>query len=311
MWTIEQSFVTQETRVLKLEAERALQLQRQLEDELPPNTEWRSVPHARFSIKWQGLVVTCYKSGKLVLQGRNVQIFIDRFLADAAAPEQSAVAATETAETDADSGIGSDEAGKGDYFGPLVVAAAYARDDQIRRLLELGVTDSKRLTDNRVRTLAGVVEAELDTRTVSLRPAEYNKVYEEHRNLNMLLADLHVRALTPLIERHGRNVVVIVDKFASEKLLSSRLSAQQAMPENLICIPRAEARPVVAAASILARAGFLDGLAACEEASGCALHKGAGAPVDVAARKVYQVGGDVLLASVAKMHFKNTQRARG
>lgn len=294
--------MSQQTRVFQLTAAEAAALEKRLNEELPPDAEWRRVPHARFSVKALGVVATCYRSGKLVLQGRDPDGYSDRFLGrmDALASGNAPAGMAFDEPT-----IGSDEAGKGDYFGPLVVAAVHARPADAEALRKLGVTDSKTIADARIHTLAGQLEQLLDHEIVSLDPPAYNSAYAEVANLNRLLAQLHARALAPLIERHG-GVAVLVDQFARPEVLERELRDVVSPLPDVRQRTKAEAHPVVAAASIIARAAFLEGLKRCEESCGTDLHKGAGSPVDDAARRVVGIGGRPLLEKVAKMHFKNT-----
>lgn len=285
-------------------ATQAAALERLLGQELPPEADWRQVPHARFSVKSQGLVATCYRSGKLVLQGRDPEAFSERFLGRVGAVPVQGKASEATFDK---ATIGSDEAGKGDYFGPLVVAAVHVGLEDADQLRGLGVADSKTLRDDRARFLAGRIEKLLDHEVVALDPEAYNAAYSKVANLNVLLAKLHARALAPMIRRHPGGAV-LVDQFARAEVLERELQACVSPLPEVRQIPRAEAHVAVAAASILARAGFLEGLEACEENCGTDLHKGAGHPVDVAARRVVEIGGTDLLQKVAKMHFKNTSK---
>ncbi len=304
--------MAQTTRVVKLAPAAAKQLLEQLREALPVDAEWRQVPHASFSVKSVGVVATCYTSGKLVVQGADPDLFLERFVGGAA-PEPSKVASPNSGGGDAPlpldrPTLGSDEAGKGDYFGPLVVAAVHATEADAKALSDLGVTDSKALSDSRARLLAGRLEELLDHRVVVVQPADYNRRHAAAGNLNVLLADLHAEALGDLAGRHPDAHTAVVDRFANEKVVAGALANRGIGFEQLIQVPRAERHAAVAAASILARAAFLDGLDACAEACGTDLHKGAGEPVDVAARRVVAIGGEGLLGTVAKLHFKNTGR---
>ena len=300
--------MSQQTRVFELATAQALALEEGLKSRLPAEAEWRPVPHARFSVKALGVVLTLYRSGKLVLQGRDLDGFSDRFLG------QMGQGLTRRAEPGMPLDhptIASDEAGKGDYFGPLVVAAVHAGPQDAEELEELGVADSKTLKDNRVLTLAGRIEERLDHEVVALEPDTYNSRYAAMPNLNQLLAQLHAQALEPLIKRHGVQSHVLVDQFARADVLERAVAERLSSPPVIQQMPRAEAHPAVAAASILARASFLDGLKRCSEDCGIDLHKGAGEPVDRAAREVVRIGGMKLLEKVAKLHFENTSRVRG
>ncbi len=301
--------MTHETRVFKVSSTQAAELEAALRDGLPPDAEWKSVPHARFWCKGSGVVVTCYNSGKVVVQGTNLDVFQARFFEGAeAAPSKSKSTPNDTDLPFDRPTIGSDETGKGDYFGPLVITACYATPDSTKELEELGVADSKTLDDNRARRLGAGIERLVDFETVVLEPEEYNRRYAEVGNLNILLADLHGTAIGALHERHTDDVeVLVVDRFAKAGHVESALQ-QRGIGTRLVEVPRAERHLVVAAASIVARVAFLDGLAMCSDACGTDLHKGAGSPVDAAARRVVEIGGRALLQKVAKLHFKNTEK---
>ncbi len=301
--------MSQETRVFTLEPAAARGLLQRLQAELPGDAEWRLVPHAVFQVKADGVVATCYASGKLVVQGQALDAFVARFLGDATQPAEGRA----TREGDVDLPldrpmIGSDEAGKGDYFGPLVVVAVVARPSQAAELGRLGIRDSKTLSDDRARLLAGRVEAMLDHAIVKLEPPEYNSRWQMLRNVNALLGEMHARAIATLSARNADVELAVVDQFGAEHWVADPLRATGARPLPLVQVPRAERNLAVAAASIIARAAFLDGIAACSDACGADLHLGAGEPVDAAARRVVAIGGAPLLATVAKLHFKNTSR---
>jgi ribonuclease HIII len=302
--------VSQETRVLKVGPAQAAALETRLRGGLPPEAEWRPVPHARFSVKALGTVVTCYTSGKLVVQGRDLDTFAARFFDDFTPVAGKAQVDGGDPDLPFDVvTIGSDEAGKGDYFGPLVVAAVRAGPDDAAWLAEIGVADSKVLADDKARRLAGQIEARLDHQIVRLDPPAYNARHAAVRNVNIVLGALHAEAIAALLGRHADVRLALVDRFGDERHVADPLRARVPVLPRIVQVPRAERHPAVAAASVLARAAFLDGLQDCSEACGTDLHKGAGEPTDVAARRVFAIGGRALLETVAKMHFKNTLRA--
>jgi len=303
--------VSQQTRVFELEQDAATRLEQELHGSLPDHTEWRSVPHARFSCKVDGVVMTLYQSGKLVLQGQGVDGFCCRFLGEFAGATRPAERSTASALPLIRSTVGSDEAGKGDYFGPLVVGAIYCRVEDQERLAKMGVADSKSLSDRRCRVLAGELQADFDHRIKTLMPEHYNQIYSEVGNLNHLLADLHASAVAELAAAHPEAEEILIDKFGPQSLLSSRLEDTTRAGPELVQIVRAERNPAVAAASILARAAFLEGLEECSRTCGSDLAKGAGTPVDRSAQRVHQIGGMDLLAKVAKLHFKNSSKIHG
>jgi len=276
--------------------------------------EHRSVPHALLSVKGDGVVATLYRSGKFVIQGADPELFAARYLGhvpepdaspDASGPGSSGRAQAETPL------VGSDEAGKGDYFGPLVVAAVRIEPKEARALADSRVADSKTLGDQTVLRIGAALRSRYAHSVVRLDPPDYNRLYAElsrarpPRRLNDLLADQHARAIADLAQPGDR---VIVDQFANERLLQERLGALDVRLEQR---PRAEEIPVVAAASILAREAFLLGLGELSDDCGVDLHKGAGAPVDRVGVEVVGLHGEAGLERFAKLHFKNTEKIRG
>lgn len=209
--------------------------------------------------------------------------------------------------------IGTDESGKGDYFGPLVSAAVYVDDQILERLAALGVRDSKLLSDKKARELAEHIRNLCKGRysEVVITPEQYNRLYEdfqkEGKTLNHLLAWGHYRALEnllPVVECEN----IIVDQFANEHYLRSRLFAKNPKRElNLIQMPRAEVNLAVAAASILARDRFLTWLENMSRKYG-PLPKGASAEVVQIARAIVARRGKEELRLIAKLHFKTTQQ---
>ncbi|MEY4673264.1 MAG: ribonuclease [Planctomycetota bacterium] len=295
------------TRVFQVRGEAAARLGTRLREQLPPDAEWRTVDHAAFAVKALGVNLVCYRSGKVVLQGKDIDGFVARFLGELDAVEPATQAAAPLPIPFDVPTIGSDEAGKGDYFGPLVVAAVHATPADEAGLRAMGVADSKTLGDSRMPPMAEHIERTLDAEVRVLMPEEYNARWQELGNVNEVLASMHADAIAALVRRHPE-ATVLVDQFSAKDLIGPRLQRAGAVPRRFVQAVRAEAHPVVAAASIVARVHFLEGMKRCEETCACDLHKGAGDPVDKAARRVVTVGGAALLARVAKMHFKNSER---
>jgi ribonuclease HIII len=203
--------------------------------------------------------------------------------------------------------FGSDESGKGDYFGPLVVAAVAANADEISLLEEWGVRDSKQLSDKRIAELSGLVKDKLNYEVIAIGPDKYNELYKQIDNLNKLMAWAHARAIENLGERVPDINVVVVDKFGPERRLQSALM-ERGRKMQIIQETKAERYPVVAAASIVAREEFVRRLSVLSERFGVSLPKGATHVLDTA-REIYQKGGRDLLSQVAKLHFKTTEKA--
>jgi ribonuclease HIII len=202
--------------------------------------------------------------------------------------------------------IGTDESGKGDYFGPLVVAGVYLPDGQEDVLRELGVKDSKRTSDNRVRELAALIKAGYKHSVVAIGPEKYNNLYAKLRNLNKLLAWAHARVIENILEG-TRAPLVITDQFGDERFVQNALMKKGKTIE-LVQKVRAEEDMAVAAASILARAEFLHRLNALGRDVGLELPKGSPPAAEDAAVELVRRHGPDILNRVAKVHFKITER---
>jgi ribonuclease HIII len=201
--------------------------------------------------------------------------------------------------------IGIDESGKGDYFGPLVIAAVFVDAVTQGELALMHVRDSKKISDGRILDMAPDIKTICPHSIVAIGPQKYNELYAKIKNLNRLLAWGHARALENLLDKVscGR---AIADQFGDERLI---LSALQAKGRTIMLEqrPKAESDIAVAAASILARAEFLIRLKRLSEEVGTSLPKGASSTVEVAARMVMKKHGEERLAHVVKLHFKTTQ----
>ena len=299
------------TKVFALDARAAAALEQHLRAALPPDAEWRHVDHARYAVKAMGVSLVCYTSGQIVLQGKSLDSFVNEFfVGSAAAPSKPRDDGDPDLPFDMPT-IGSDEAGKGDFFGPLVVASVYVEPAKSTELKAMGVADSKTLSDQRMFPMAELIERSFDCEVRVLMPVDYNARWSEAKNVNHVLADLHADAIATLLMRHP-DAAVIVDRFADESLIRTRLATRCGKPpRRLVQVPRAEAHPVVGAASVVARVRFVEGFQECEAESGTDLHKGGGAPVDVAAKRAFAIGGRELMGRIAKLHFKNSERVKG
>lgn len=204
--------------------------------------------------------------------------------------------------------IGVDESGKGDYFGPLVIAACFVGPEHLAELD--GVKDSKKLTDPMAKTLAARIKKVCPHAIITVLPPKYNELYEKIRNLNKLLEWGHAHAIVELLGKSNGAELAISDQFANPAGLRLRLK-QKECELPLVSVPRAEADLAVAAASILARAEFLWRLKQLGDENGIHLPKGAGPQVDDAARELVRTLGAEALPRVAKMHFKTTQKVLG
>jgi ribonuclease HIII len=208
--------------------------------------------------------------------------------------------------------IGTDESGKGDYFGPMVIAGIWLDEPTKAKLEAMGIKDSKLLSDKRCRELAGRIRTTCNGKfvEVEITPERYNELYEqfkkEGKNLNHLLAWGHARAIESLLEKNPCSYAV-ADQFGDEKLILSKLMEKSKRLE-LIQTPKGERYIAVAAASILARDRFLSRMDKLSQEYAIALPKGASDAVIQPARQIIEKKGSAELKKVAKLHHKTTQR---
>ena len=205
---------------------------------------------------------------------------------------------------------GTDEAGKGDYFGPLVVAGAALRRRDLELLFELGVDDSKSISDSKIPELERAIKSVCQP--VSIGPAKYNALYAKIGNLNRLMAWAHAKVIGQLVERSKDEPIqwFLIDQFAKGNTMARALGGL-ADTVRVDQWPKAESDPAVAAASILARAAFLRGVDALSKRYGVRLRLGAGSPTLGSAREFVSLHGREALGDVAKLHFATTQQVTG
>ena len=201
--------------------------------------------------------------------------------------------------------IGVDEAGKGDYFGYLVVAAVCVDEKSEAFLRRIGVKDSKMLSDLAVKEMAPKIKKVCRHEIVKISPERYNVIYKKFKSLNKLLAWGHARAIENLLGKVQCDTV-ITDKFADEKILKESLF-EKGRKAKVIQKINGESDIAVAAASILARNEFLVTLRMLGREIGFVLPKGA-THVEDTARQIVEKHGEEILKMIAKLHFKTTKR---
>ncbi len=257
-----------------------------------------------FSARKKGLTCTLYTSGKLVVQGKNIPEFMEFYLEPEILQEFTYTykELVEKPEMDTTPRIGIDEAGKGDLFGPLCVAGVYAGGDTIQKLQKLGVRDSKTITDTNIIKIGNKIRSVCDYYVLILKPEKYNELYGKFKNLNHLLAWGHATTIDNLFKKTGCRKVII-DQFAADHVVINALKKKE-IEMDLTQRTKGEEDIIVAAASILARQGFLEGLSDLSREFGVKLPKGAAEQVKVAGRLFVAKHGKENLHQVAKMHFK-------
>ncbi|NRA96438.1 MAG: ribonuclease HIII [Planctomycetes bacterium] len=262
--------------------------------------EFREVAHAHFGAKGESVSVVWYSSGKLVVQGKGASEFrLHRLQELTGLPTARLEVAT----------IGCDEAGKGDYFGPLVAAAVAMTPAEEQFLDEVPLVDSKVLGDRQIGVAAEHLRNVLPHEVVVIGPRRYNELYAKFQNVNHLLAWAHAKAMLAVKDKSGVNHVLL-DKFCDESVVKRALGAR-ASEIDLLARPRAEDDPAVAAASLLARDAFVRGIDRLRHVAGRPLPKGAGSPVLKAGRALVKERGRSILTEVAKVHFRTTGQIGG
>lgn len=254
-----------------------------------------------FAARKPGVSVALYQSGKLTVQGKEKDSFISTFLEPEILkafpytyPELSC---------DMDPHIGVDEAGKGDFFGPLCTASLYADKKGIQNLLKLGIKDSKKIQDRTIMDLAKKLKQQYPHQIICLFPEKYNELYRSFRNLNSLLAWSHAAAIEATILQTSCKRVTL-DQFASEHVVINALKKRNIVLKDLTQRHKGEQDPVVAAASILARDAFLQGLEKMKHKWHFTFPKGASSIVLKAGKNFIQEFGQEKLPLVCKTHFQ-------
>ncbi|HLO98809.1 MAG TPA: ribonuclease HIII [Fimbriimonas sp.] len=198
--------------------------------------------------------------------------------------------------------VGVDESGKGDFFGPLVIAACYVGPEHLAELE--GVKDSKKLTDMQALRLAGIIKKVCPHKIIVLNPPKYNELYAKIGNLNKLLAWGHAEAIERVLEQQDARLI-ISDQFAAGGMAVKSRLKERGQKVEFVSRVRAEADIAVAAASILARAEFLRSLEQLGRDFQMTLPKGA-TNVIPSGKQLVRTHGPDALAKVAKMHFKTS-----
>ncbi|MCH8527956.1 MAG: ribonuclease HIII [Kiritimatiellae bacterium] len=271
--------------------------------------ELRDVAHAVIAGKKEGLNLVLYESGKLVVQGKNtaewVEFIFEPFILEALlnAPAQSDDGKTLPPR------IGIDESGKGDFFGPLVVAGFLLTPDIEPLLRDLGVKDSKQIkNDVQIQKIAHALHARAprQCKVITLMPETYNRLVKRMGTVNRLLAWGHASVLEELLTRFPDITQAVADQFGPEHQIKNALKTRGKKIE-LIQRHKAESDPAVAAASILARSGFVDAMKTLSDLAGAPLPKGATHVRPTAETLVKQKGPDIL-EQIAKTHFRTTRQ---
>ena len=265
-------------------------------------------------------VVTLYNSGKAVFQGRDADLAADFWIEtekinSGNAKVTSSDEKKEKKEVERKiplriSSIGSDEVGTGDYFGPIVVTATYVEKENIDFLLELGVKDSKKMTDSDILKVVPKVIKRIPYNTFILTNREYNNVYGSDMNMNKMKAILHNKVLSGFANKEKYHYeYAVVDQFENPKSYYNHLKDAKFKVYGITFLTKAEDQCLsVACASIISRYIFLKEMDKISKDIGMILPKGASPSVDEFGKEVIKKFGKDKLKEIAKLNFKNTER---
>jgi ribonuclease HIII len=287
-----------------LTAEQARKLRTLLEE---CGFEFSPKPYTLFFARKNKLSIAVYEKGpKVLVQGKGAEEFVQFELEPRILGEAKLGYEEVHSPRMFEPHFGIDESGKGDFFGPLVVAGVYVERGIARKLLDAGVQDSKRIgSDTRIRALAKIIRAKAGpiVDVVLIGPARYNELYEKFGNLNKLLGWGHARVIENLLAKKPECPRALSDQFADARVIERSLM-QHGRKINIEQRTKAESDVAVAAASILAREAFIGWLDRQGKTLGLRLGRGVSADVKATAERLANERGPEILRQVAKVHFR-------
>ena len=259
-------------------------------------------PYIRYFLRLPQATVSIYTSGKVLLQGEGAEKYA-RFFGYQVLEETSGQNLPL---------IGTDEVGNGSYFGGLAVVASFVTPDQHAFLRKLGVGDSKTLTDLKIRQIAPILKEKIQHQALLLSPSKYNEVIGDRYNAVSVKVALHNQAIYLLLQKGVQPEKIVIDAFTSAKNYDKYLAQEANRFSNPISLEeKAEGKYLaVAVSSIIARDLFLENLENLGRELGYQLPSGAGTASDKVASQILQAYGMQGLNFCAKLHFKNTEKAK-
>lgn len=259
-------------------------------------------PYIRYFLKLPQATVSIYTSGKVLLQGEGAEKYA-RFFGYQVVEENRGQNFPL---------IGTDEVGNGSYFGGLAVVASFVTPDQHAFLRKLGVGDSKTLTDQKIRQIAPILKEKIQHQALLLSPSKYNEVIGDRYNAVSVKVALHNQAIYLLLQKGIQPEKIVIDAFTSAKNYDKYLAQEANRFSNPISLEeKAEGKYLaVAVSSVIARDLFLENLENLGRELGYQLPSGAGTASDKVASQILQAYGMQGLNFCAKLHFKNTEKAK-
>ncbi|VJP74111.1 ribonuclease HIII [Streptococcus pneumoniae] len=259
-------------------------------------------PYIRYFLKLPQATVSIYTSGKILLQGEGAEKYASFFgyqLVEENSGQNLPL-------------IGTDEVGNGSYFGGLAVVATFVTPDQHDFLRKLGVGDSKTLTDQKIRQITPILKEKIQHQALLLSPSKYNEVIGDRYNAVSVKVALHNQAIYLLLQKGVQPEKIVIDAFTSAKNYDKYLAQEANRFSNPISLEeKAEGKYLsVAVSSVIARDLFLENLENLGRELGYQLPSGAGTASDKVASQILQAYGMQGLSFCAKLHFKNTEKAK-
>lgn len=278
----------------------------------------KTPPYAVFQADTGDTIVTLYESGKAMFQGVSADIEagmwesirkdkdnIDYFMDT----KDTKIKKEDQVDILSDiASVGSDEVGTGDYYGPIVVTASFVSKDNIPFLNELGVRDSKKLSDEQILKIVPKIIKKIPYKTIMLSNKEYNDNYGKNMNMNKIKAVLHNKVLTEMVKDNDYDYIV-VDQFEPEKSYYNHLSDVPNPLKGITFITKAEDKCLsVAVSSLISRYIFIKEMDKLGDKYGIFLPKGANYYVEDVGIKLVNKYGEKILHDIAKLNFSNTDR---
>ncbi len=277
----------------------------------------KTPPYAIFQADTGDTIVTLYESGKAMFQGVSADIEADmwenigknkedlEYFIDKEEKEDKIEEISIPVDI---SSVGSDEVGTGDYYGPIVVTASYVKKEDIPFLSELGVRDSKKLSDEQILKIVPKIIKKIPYKTIMLSNKEYNEKYGKDMNMNKIKAILHNKVLSEMVKGNTYDYIVI-DQFESEKSYYNHLNECTNPLKGITFITKAEDKCFsVAVSSLISRYIFIKEIDKLGNKYGIFLPKGANYYVEDVGIKLVQKYGIDVLKNIAKLNFSNTDR---
>ena len=259
-------------------------------------------PYIRYFLRLPQATVSIYTSGKVLLQGEGAEKYASFFgyqVVEEISGQNLPL-------------IGTDEVGNGSYFGGLAVVASFVTPDQHDFLRKLGVGDSKTLTDQKIRQITPILKEKIQHQALLLSPSKYNEIIGDRYNAVSVKVALHNQAIYLLLQKGVQPEKIVIDAFTSAKNYDKYLAQEANRFSNPISLEeKAESKYLaVAVSSIIARDLFLENLENLGRELGYQLPSGAGTASDKVASQILQAYGMQGLNFCAKLHFKNTEKAK-